>query len=301
MANARDRLLGKKSNLAVIAAGRTEQSDDLSDTSNSQANNSGNFAMVDINLIMPDPDQPRKIFDDEEMNQMIESVKRHGVIQPLLVRIADENKIILVAGERRLRASKVVGLKEVPVVITTGNPVEISLIENIQRVDLRPLEKAEGIQRMISEHGYLQDNVAAVLGKAKSTISEILSINRLPDIIKEEIRYAEAEKYPMRLLTSIAKHDSESEMIDIFEKYKKGALNVDGVRSISKKSKGRTNSALPNLINKRIGAFDKYIGRNVTHNNVEEVWDKLNKLYNTVQSLLALPDTMATPEENNEP
>jgi ParB family chromosome partitioning protein len=195
----------------------------------------GAFQAVPTEIIKSSPDQPRQIFEEDKLRELSSSIKEKGVLQPVIIRVDEERNIFLVAGERRLRAAKMAGLESIPCIITKGNPAEIALIENLQREDLKPLEEAEALARMIAEYEYTQDQLAQVVNKAKSTISETLSLNKLPDNIKAEVR--RAEQYPRRLLVEIAKQKTQDDMIALFDRAKTGRLKSDQVRKIARKSK----------------------------------------------------------------
>lgn len=151
----------------------------------------GDFYNVDLDMILPSPNQPRKYFDPVSLNELSQSIKQKGVLQPVIIRKGDNNKFYLVAGERRFRAAKKAGLEKIPSVFTTGNATEIALIENLQREDLNPIDEAEALKQMMEEYNYTQDQIAKIIGKAKSTISEALSLNRFPDSIKKKVRRAD--------------------------------------------------------------------------------------------------------------
>jgi ParB family chromosome partitioning protein len=143
----------------------------------------------DINLIAPNRFQPRVQFSEEELNDLCRSIKEQGIIQPLLVR-KDENGYELVSGERRLRASKMAGLSQVPVVIKDIPDVkmlEISIVENIQRENLNPIEEAEAYQRLITEFDLKQDQVASRVGKSRSAVANFLRLRQLPAQIKDSM------------------------------------------------------------------------------------------------------------------
>jgi ParB family chromosome partitioning protein len=216
MTTARDKLATKKTKLASI---QTHLEDHPANLNNYQ---DGSFYHVDISLILPSPDQPRKFFDKESLNELAVSIRQKGVLQPVIIRKDDKGNIFLVAGERRLKAAKIAGLDKIPAIITKGNPAEIALIENLQREDLKPIEEAEALNRMIVEYGYTQDKLAQVLGKAKSTVSEIMSLSRLPNAIKNEVR--RAELFPRRLLVEIAKQNTEEKMTALFARIKENNL-----------------------------------------------------------------------------
>ena len=192
----------------------------------------GSFLNVDIELIEPNPDQPRKFFDSVALYELKSSIEQKGVLQPIIIRQNNDNKIYLIAGERRWRAAKLAGLEKIPAILSKGNPLEIALIENLQRENLRPVEEAEALQRMLLEFNYTQNALAHVIGKARNTVTEMLSLNKLPEPIKAECR--ELDTYPRRLLLEVSKQKSKKEMTSLFNKIKNKNLNSDTVRSITR-------------------------------------------------------------------
>ena len=145
--------------------------------------------IVDINLISPNPYQPRKEFSDEKLNELAESIRIHGVIQPLLVR-EYQGKYQLIAGERRLRASKLVGLTEVPIVIRDMSDqvmMEVALVENLQREDLNPIEEAEAYRRLMEEFKITQDEIAKRVGRSRPAIANTLRLLNLPSEIQSDL------------------------------------------------------------------------------------------------------------------
>lgn len=136
---------------------------------------------VGIHEVIPNPYQPRKLFNDDALQELAESIREHGVIQPLLVRKV-AGRLELIAGERRLRASKLAGLQEVPVIIKDIDDkemAELAMLENLQREDLHYLEEAQGFQHLISQFGFTQEELAKRLGKKQSTIANKLRLLRL--------------------------------------------------------------------------------------------------------------------------
>lgn len=137
---------------------------------------------VDINSIDANPYQPRSEFEDEELQQMAASIKTHGIIQPLVVMRENDWKYRLIAGERRLRAAKLVGLKKVPVIIRTltqQQQLEVALIENVQRSDLKPLELSVAYQKLVDQFNMTHSKIADSVGKAPSTITNIIRLQGL--------------------------------------------------------------------------------------------------------------------------
>ncbi|MDR0968788.1 MAG: ParB/RepB/Spo0J family partition protein [Holosporaceae bacterium] len=157
------------------------------------ATNSENNEIVKIKVdeIKENPFQPRKTFDEEGLNSLAESIKRKGVLQPILARKLGDGEYQLIAGERRLRASKVAGMTEIPAIIvemSKEDQLEVAILENIQREDLNPLEEAEAYKRLVDEFGRTQEELSEILGKSRSHIANILRLLTLPDEVKDMIR-----------------------------------------------------------------------------------------------------------------
>jgi ParB family chromosome partitioning protein len=147
------------------------------------------YFQCDVNLIQPNRYQPRRRFSDDELTELSDSIKTQGIIQPLLVR-KHGSGYELVAGERRLRAAKKAGLKQVPVIIKTVTDeklLEISIVENIQREDLNPIEKAEAYHLLISKFNLTQERAALRVGQSRSAVANFLRLRQLPDQIKQGI------------------------------------------------------------------------------------------------------------------
>jgi ParB family chromosome partitioning protein len=143
-----------------------------------------------IEDIHPAPDQPRKRFAEAELEELAQSIRAHGVIQPLIVRARSDGGFVLIAGERRWRAAQRAGLQQVPVVVQDISPKESferALVENLQRADLNPMEEAEAYARLVSEHGYTQEQVAERVGKERSTVANSLRLLKLPPSVRQKV------------------------------------------------------------------------------------------------------------------
>ncbi len=150
----------------------------------------GELRTVPIEAIVPSPFQPRRRFSEEELAELAASIRARGILQPLLVREIAPETYELVAGERRLRAARMAGLAEVPVLVKNLSDEEalsVALIENLQREDLNPLEEAEGYRRLMEEFGFSQEEVAQKVGKDRSTVANALRLLRLPEEIQEDL------------------------------------------------------------------------------------------------------------------
>ncbi|MDD2955548.1 MAG: ParB/RepB/Spo0J family partition protein [Oscillospiraceae bacterium] len=151
----------------------------------------GGVVTLRVSEIEPNKGQPRKDFDEGALADLADSIRVHGVIQPLLVRPVPTGGYQLVAGERRWRASRMAGLAEVPVVIremSDNEVMELALIENLQREDLNPLEEALGYQALIEAHGMTQEQVAQTIGKSRPAVANALRLLRLPQEVSELVR-----------------------------------------------------------------------------------------------------------------
>jgi ParB family chromosome partitioning protein len=141
-------------------------------------------ASLPLGLIDANPNQPRRQFDEVALNELADSIRIKGVLQPILVRPTEAGRYEIVAGERRWRASQIVGLHEIPVIIRSFNEAdgfEAAIIENVQRSDLNPMEEALGYQRLVHDFGHTQEMVAAVTGKARSHVGNLLRLLDLPE------------------------------------------------------------------------------------------------------------------------
>ena len=147
-----------------------------------------------LHKIEPNPDQPRRDFDPEELEELAESIRTHGIIQPLTVREMPNGYYQIIAGERRWRASRLAGLEEIPVVIIEADDkkaMELALIENLQRSDLNPVEEANGYERLIKEYGLTQEEAAARVGKSRPAVANALRLLNLCEGVLEKVRNGE--------------------------------------------------------------------------------------------------------------
>jgi ParB family chromosome partitioning protein len=149
-----------------------------------------NYFQAPIEEIHPSPDQPRKRFAEANLEELSQSIRAHGVIQPLIVRARKDGGYWLIAGERRWRASQRAGLRDVPVVVQDVSPresFERALVENLQRADLNPMEEAEAFARLVEEHGYSQEQIATSVGKDRSTVANSLRLLKLPASVRQKV------------------------------------------------------------------------------------------------------------------
>jgi len=241
---------------------------------------------LDINQIEPDPNQPRTHFDEDKLMELADSIKKYDVIQPIIVRREDD-KIYLVAGERRLKAAKMAKQKNIKAIFLDSKDfLEISLIENIQREDLTAIEEAEALEQLRDKKNYKAKDLSKIIGKAESTISETLSLNKLPQKIRDECR--SDPTWSRRILLEIAKQDTEKKMMQLFKKAKKKDLKSIELRSIARK--GKKHAPKTEVVIKRIEAFQDYFSKIKTIDYQEaegkSVKKKLSELKKAIEDLL---------------
>jgi len=198
--------------------------------------------LVDINDIKPNAHQPRKIFDAEKISELAESIKEHGIIQPLVLRKAKSGYEI-VAGERRWRAAREAGLKRIPGILkelTEQENMLLAIIENMQREDLNPVEEAEGIDQMIKAYGLTQEQVSKSLGKSRPYISNALRLLALPKEALESLAGGEITAGHARALLSIQDSKKQS---SVFKRIIEEGLSVREVERIAQGEKGGSKPA----------------------------------------------------------
>ena len=187
-----------------------------------------------ISEIIPNKEQPRKTFDEDALAELAESIKQHGVLQPLLVRPLPSGGYQLVAGERRWRASRMAKLREVPVVVkelTDTETMEIAIIENLQRENLNPIEEAEGLQALIDKCGFTQEEVAASVGKSRSAIANSLRLLRLPQEVRDMTREGSISAGHARALLSL---DNEAVIYEAAQNIVNNNLSVRDIERLVK-------------------------------------------------------------------
>jgi ParB family chromosome partitioning protein len=193
--------------------------------------------LYDLNIsdLQPDPDQPRKYFDEQALAELKASIEKHGVLQPVLVRQGTDGALLLVSGERRFQASKLAACLTIPAVFTDGDPAELSIVENLLRENLTAIEEAEAIEKLRAQHEYTLGDLALILGKSDSTLSEILSLNNLPDDVKNDCR--NEPKAGRVILALIARQKTPEKMTALYTRYKESGLTVGELRKKASKPK----------------------------------------------------------------
>jgi ParB family chromosome partitioning protein len=190
------------------------------------------LTLVPVAAVRPNPDQPRKHFAEDKLAELAASIRLRGLLQPIVVRRA-EGGFELLAGERRFRAAQMAGLERLPALVREGeDPLEIALIENLQREDLSPLEEAEALAALIERHGYSHQEVADILGRSRPYVSNTLALTRLPEQVKEDIhRGGHAMSVSRELLLGVARQDDTAAAVSLWERFKGGVPSVREFRA----------------------------------------------------------------------
>ncbi len=209
----------------------------------------GNIAMVSLNQIEVNPFQPRVDFDDDRLEDLAQSIRVHGLIQPITLRLLSGNKFQLISGERRLRASKMAGLTEVPAYIRTANDqemIEMALIENIQREDLNSIEVAINYQRLIKECNLTQEALAERVGKDRSTVANFLRLLKLPDVIQLALKAKDISTGHARAMINLENVDEQLYVFHEIEKKNLSVRQVERLVSELKRKRMLTKKPKPN-------------------------------------------------------
>lgn len=236
----------------------------------------GNIVELELDAIEINPFQPRTNFNEETLRELASSIKELGVIQPITVRKLDFNKYQLVSGERRYRASKLIGLETIPSYIRIANDqesLEMALVENIQRQDLDPIEIALSYQRLIDEINLTQEQMSERVGKKRSTIANYMRLLKLDPIIQTGMRDGFISMGHGRAIINI---EDQSNQLDIYEKIISNQLSVRDTESlvknyhatndfdISPKTESDEKDELPKYIKKGVKEFSEYFGHKIS-------------------------------------
>lgn len=233
----------------------------------------GNIIELDIAFIEVNPFQPRTNFSEESLRELASSIKELGIIQPITVRKLGFNQYQLVSGERRFRASKLIGLETIPAYIRIANDqesLEMALVENIQRQDLDPIEIALSYQRLIDEINLTQEQMSERVGKKRSTIANYLRLLKLDPIIQTGMRDGFISMGHGRALITI---ESTSKQLDIYEKILSNELSVrdtenlvrsyNSTQEVKVAPKKSTEASTSNVIKEGAKAFSEYFGHKI--------------------------------------
>ena len=248
-------------------------------TDNLQKSTDVQVLQIPLSKIVPNPYQPRKEFESEALSELADSIRQYGVLQPLLVAPGKGDTYILIAGERRLRASIMAGLGTVPVIVseyTTQQIAEIALIENLQRKDLHYLEEAEGYEKLVNTFHLTQESMAIRVGKKQSTIANKLRLLRLPVSVRKKLHDSDLTERHARVLLKLENEDLQKAVL---QKVLKGHLNV------------RQTEALVEKTLKEAGKLNQKKPRFVIVNDVRIFLNSIKEVMETVKSS-GIPSSM---------
>jgi ParB family chromosome partitioning protein len=258
---------------------------------------------VAIEDVHPARQQPRKSFDDDRLEQLAESIRSQGIIQPLVVRRREGGGFELIAGERRWRAAQRAGLHEVPVVIrdvAEQRAFEMALVENLQRADLNPIEEAEGYQRLMAEFGYTQESLAERVGKDRSTVANSLRLLKLPPPVREMVIGARLSMGHARALLGL---DSDADIERLARQTVARELSVRQVETLVRRERdedghGSRSPAPPpappspaardlvNRLESALGTRVKLVQSDPTRGHLEIHYHSLDQLDSILEKLL---------------
>ncbi|WP_029009026.1 ParB/RepB/Spo0J family partition protein [Azospirillum halopraeferens] len=244
---------------------------------------------LSIERIADNPDQPRTVFDEAGLRSLADSIARHGLQQPILVREEpDGDGYRLVAGERRLRAHRMLGRDTIFAIVTTGKPEEVAIIENVQREDLDAVDLARGLNRLVETHGYTQEEAGAVIGCTKAEVNRRLAVLRLPDDILADYRRRTAD-ISRSILVEIAQVDDDAVRRRLWERAKAG-LTVREVQAQRKAAAGTAgkDAALLQTLGRSLTRIGKEVEavRTVRHRLLPEHRERLSALRDEIDALL---------------
>ncbi len=246
--------------------------------------------------IVPNKYQPRKNFDKENLNDLVNSIKERGVIQPIIVRKSntDTSKYEIIAGERRWLAAQKAGLHDIPVVVTDADDLkslEFAIVENVQRHDLNPLEEAQGYKRLIDEFAYDQDKVSKFIGKSRSYISNSLRLLNLP---KEVLDFVEQKKITAGHAKILVGLDNAAFLANKFIEKKLSVRQAENLVKIFRKTKRNTSTKVDSNIRDLENSISEKIGLSVSIKNNKKnkgsisfyykELDQLNKIIDIIKS-----------------
>ena len=231
------------------------------ETSSDQYRDGDYIQEIPIGMIAPNPDQPRKSIPEESIRSLSEDIRVRGILQPLVVRVVREGEVYLRAGERRLRAAKLAGLKSVPgIVRNSGDDLEIALIENLLRQDLNPFDEAQGYSDLMRRTGMNQDSVGKMFGRTAGSVSQTIGLLRLPDEIRSTWEGKGVSKRVLIALAAEAKKVAPEEILRIYDDVVEQGVSAEELRqSLSRKKKKKATKKKPTAPFDRVWKFKEYV------------------------------------------
>lgn len=269
----------------------------LDDIQNNSAEHGAAQTELELSLIRPNPYQPRKSFDEEKIKELAQSIKEHGVFTPILVRKSVQGYELL-AGERRLRASKVAGKKTIPAIIlefTEEQMLELSLLENIQREDLNSIEEAQAYQRLIERMGYTQEQLAKRVGKSREHITNSLRLLKLPVSIQQLVIENRLQMGHVRPLITL---EDEGLAYDIANRIIDEGLSVRTVEKLVKEAKSDSNKEKKEKIKDHNLVYVEEIMQNKLQTKVKVEKHSISISYSDTKDLNRILELLGCIEED---
>ncbi|MFZ4440192.1 MAG: ParB/RepB/Spo0J family partition protein [Syntrophales bacterium] len=250
----------------------------------------GTLYQISIIDFKPDPNQPRKVVDPVALAELAASIRQHGILQPLLFRVAEGSPyLLIVSGERRFLAAKQAGLLILPAMCVEGNYAEIALVENLQRQDITSVEEAEAFKRLMVEQNYTQEQLGDMVGKARTTVSDILTINRLPQAIRDECRGD--RQITRQTLIAIARKKQERGMVTAYNTYRIKQQKVKGSRQQKDPNDHATSLEIAQKTGMKIDNLDTVAWtddeREIYRVTLEDLKNKIDRFINKPSTMLA--------------
>lgn len=228
---------------------------------------------IDIDMLQPNPLQPRGLITPDSIVEMVDSIREHGVLEPLVVAKTPAGYQII-AGERRWRASKIAGLQKVPVLIKETTPqgmLEMAIIENVQRIDLNPLERAQAFRRLIDEFGLSTGEIAVKIGKSAPYVSNTLRLLTVPDVLKDALASGATTEGHVRALASL---EDPNLVVEAYKEILSKNLSVRGAEELARKMRARENiirkqkTPQQRILSEELDKFQEELSENLSHDGV---------------------------------
>ncbi len=229
---------------------------------------------LDIDMLQPNPLQPRGLITPDSLTELVDSIREHGVLEPLVLAKTPAGYQII-AGERRWRASKIAGLPKVPVIIKETSPqgmLEMAIIENVQRIDLNPLERAQAFRRLIDEFGLSTGEIAVKVGKSAPYVSNTLRLLMVPDVLKDALASGATSEGHVRALASL---EDPHLVLEAYKEILSKNLSVRGAEELARKLKNRENiqpkqqKPIARLQNDELDRFEGELSQHLTTGDVK--------------------------------
>jgi len=263
--------------------------DALIDTTHISTAGSSSISEIALEKIYPNPDQPRRTFDEEALNELAQSIREHGVISPITLRKDADGRYMIIAGERRFRASKMAGLTTIPAYIRTAKDEQVmewALVENIQREDLDAIEIALAYQRLMDEYNLTQERMSERVGKKRATVANYLRLLKLPAEIQLGIK---EKKIDMGHARAILGSTSPEQQLSIYKRILQNGLSVRKVEELvstikpaqKKKKEKDVYATQQQYLTEKLGAAAKIVGQRIviTFDNEQQLNEIIQRIH----------------------